>query len=245
MSFIGFELEPYAGWGFPVLLTAAVLLSIRAKAISWSGGLAGALIATGMYLGGGWLGMALLGLFFVTGSMATRWERSVKEAMGVAQEAGGRRSWVNAISNGAVAGGLGLAAWATGWVEPLAFPMMAAAVSSATSDTLSSELGTLYGRRYWNILTWQQGARGADGMVSLEGTLFGVLGAVLIAVPVGWQAQSWLAGGVVAIAGIAGNWSDSLLGATLQRQGVLNNHTVNFWSSLIAALFAGLAYAVF
>jgi uncharacterized protein (TIGR00297 family) len=123
--------------------------------------------------------------------------------------------------------------------------MMAAAVSSATSDTLSSELGTLYGRRYWNILTWQQGARGADGMVSLEGTLFGVLGAVLIAVPVGWQAQSWLAGGVVAIAGIAGNWSDSLLGATLQRQGVLNNHTVNFWSSLIAALFAGLAYAVF
>lgn len=242
MSFIGIEIAEHANWLFPALLAVAVGVSIRAKAISWSGAVAGALIATGMYLGGGWLGVALLGLFFVAGSLATRWQRSAKEAMGVAQEAGGRRSWVNAVSNGAVAGCLGLAAWATGWIIPLAYPMMAAAVSSATSDTLSSELGTLYGKRYWNVLTWQAGPRGADGIVSLEGTLFGVAGAVLIAVPVGWQAQSWSIGGIIAFAGVAGNWSDSLLGALMQQRGWLNNHTVNFWSTLIAALLGGLIY---
>jgi uncharacterized protein (TIGR00297 family) len=245
MSFIGIEVEPYAGLGFPVLLAVAVLLSIRAKAISWSGGLAGALIATGIYLGGRWLGIGLLGLFFVSGSLATRWQRSRKEAMGVAQEAGGRRSWVNAAANGGVAAVLGGIAWGIDWTVPLAYPMMAAAISSATSDTLSSELGTLYGRRYRNILTWQSGPGGADGMISREGTLFGLAGAILIALPVGWVMQSLPLAIIVTVAGMVGNWSDSLLGATLQRQGVLNNHTVNFWSSLIAALFAGLAYAAF
>ena len=82
-------------------------------------------------------------------------------------------------------------------------------------------------------------------MISREGTLFGLGGAMLIALPVGLGMQSWPLALIVALAGMVGNWSDSLLGATLQRRGVLNNHTVNFWSTLIAALFAGLAYAVF
>lgn len=83
MSFIGFELEFYVGWGFLVFLMVVVLFSIWVKVISWSGGLAGVFIVIGMYFGGGWLGVVLFGLFFVMGFMVMRWECFVKEVMGV------------------------------------------------------------------------------------------------------------------------------------------------------------------
>ncbi|MEQ8707111.1 MAG: DUF92 domain-containing protein [Phaeodactylibacter sp.] len=232
----------YSAFVFLVTLAVAILFSLWAKAISASGAVAGGGIAIGLYLGSGWLGVVLLGLFFVAGSGATKWERARKASLGVAQEAGGQRTWVNAVSNGGVAAALSLLGWGSGWEVPLVYPMMTAAIASATSDTLSSELGNLYGRRYWNIMTWQSGVRGADGVISWEGTLFGVAGTVLIALPVGWWTESWKMAIVVALAGMIGNWSDSLLGATLQNRGWLNNHSVNFWSTLIAAIAASLLY---
>lgn len=242
MSFTLIEWSAVSELGFPIILALAIGASIWVKAISVSGAVAGGLIALAIYLGGGWMGVFLLGCFFVAGSLATRWQDAQKEALGVAQAAGGQRNWVNALANGGVAGALGLLGWASGWQVPLVYPMMAASIASATSDTLSSELGNLYGQRYWDIITWSAGKRGADGVVSLEGTLFGVAGSVLIALPVGYQVQSWSVLVMVAGAGFLGNCADSLLGATLQKQGWLNNHTVNFWSTLIAALIAGALY---
>ncbi|NRA48109.1 MAG: DUF92 domain-containing protein [Phaeodactylibacter sp.] len=225
---------------FFLLLPVAAVLSVRAKSISVGGALTGMAIVVGLYLGGSWLGAALLAIFFVAGSFATKWKQEAKISMGVAQESEGQRGWVNAASNGAVAAFFGVWGWWTAIQEPFVFPMMAAAIASATSDTLSSELGNIYGRHYRNILNWKPGRRGEDGMISLEGTLFGIAGTFLIALPTGLYTQSWSVGLIVGLAGFAGNLSDSLLGAALQQQGRLNNHAVNFWSTLIAALIAGL-----
>jgi uncharacterized membrane protein len=41
------------------------------------------------------------------------------------------------------------------------------------------------------------------------------------------------------VAGTAGNLADSVLGATLERRGVLDNNTVNFLNTLTGALVAG------
>ncbi len=228
---------------FYVALLAAMVASVIARAITPSGAVAGGGVAIGIFAGCGWLGVALLAVFFVSGSAATRWRRGQKEALGIAQEAGGQRSAINALSNGAVAGGLGLLSWWLGSPSPWAYPMLMAALASATSDTLSSELGNLYGRRYWDVLRLSRGRRGADGVVSLEGTLFGVLGSLLIALPAGLWAGEARAVWVIGVSGLLGNFSDTVIGGTLQRSGWLTNHGTNFWSTLLAAFFAWLFWS--
>ena len=113
--------------------------------------------------------------------------------------------------------------------------MMAAAFSSATADTLSSELGSLYGRKFYNILSFKKDTRGLDGVISVEGTLFGVIGSMLIAVVYsagfGWGENFFL----IIIAGTIGNLADSLLGALWERKRLLHNDVVNFLNTLIAA----------
>ena len=47
------------------------------------------------------------------------------------------------------------------------------------------------------------------------------------------------AGVIIILAGLIGNLADSLLGATLERKGVLSNDAVNFLNTAIAALAAG------
>jgi uncharacterized membrane protein len=46
----------------------------------------------------------------------------------------------------------------------------------------------------------------------------------------------------IAVAGTIGNLSDSVLGATLERKGIIPNDVVNFFNTLVAALFLLLLY---
>jgi len=151
--------------------------------------------------------------------------------------AGGRRSAVNVLANGGAGAILGFLAWQMPGGGFLVVPM-AATLASATSDTLSSELGNLYGSRYLHILSFRPGERGADGVVSPEGSLAGVAGSGLIALLFLALYGSQPGAGIVFLAGLAGNLSDSLLGASLQRRGYLDNHGVNFASTLAAAVLA-------
>ena len=160
----------------------------------------------------------------------------MKQQSGFAEKNKGRRTTTQVLANGSVAAITGLLIWFYPAQKNLFLVMMAASLASATADTLSSELGTVYGRKFYNIITLKKDARGLDGVISIEGIIIGVIGSALIAViyALGYGLNKnflW-----IIIAGTVGNLADSVLGATLERRKLLHNDTVNFLNTLIAAI---------
>lgn len=91
------------------------------------------------------------------------------------------------------------------------------------------------------LTTLRRVPAGTDGGITLAGTLAGVLAAGLVAA----AGAAALGGGVrmtlIAWAGgVFGLLFDSLLGATLERRGWLNNDAVNFLSTLSASAAAAV-----
>lgn len=221
---------------FACFLCFAVAASVLAKKLTLVAALAGGVLSVAIYFGVGWMGIALMGVFFLLGTLATSWKKKNKETLGIAQENKGRRSVGQVLANGGAAGILGLLAIGFPQLKSLCLLLMAAAFSSATADTVSSELGSVYGKKFYDILTFKRGRRGADGVISLEGCLFGLMGSVIIAAiyasSKGFSREClW-----IIICGTAGNLADSYLGATLEKKGIIGNDAVNFFNTVIAAL---------
>jgi uncharacterized protein (TIGR00297 family) len=188
----------------------------------------------------------MLTSFFILGTAATSWKK--KEKMLIKGHAAHQptRTAGQVIANGGVAALAGLAALLLPHYRPLLQVMMAAGLAAAAADTLSSELGMVYGRRYYHILTWRPDEKGLDGVVSREGWLIGIAASAVIALVYalghGWNTRVFL---VLIGSGTLGNLIDSVLGAVWERKGQLSNNAVNFLNTLAAALAAGLTCALF
>ncbi len=182
-------------------------------------------------------------------SIATRLGRAGKERMGLAEERQGRAA-------SQVAANLGVAAlvscevvqsWMTdhhliaqvGLAQMLVFAPALAALAEAAADTVSSEIGQVMGGQPLMITTLRRVEPGTDGAISLAGTLAGVIAAGVVAALGAWALHGSLT--LLALGwagGVFGLFFDSLLGATLEQRGWLNNDLVNFLSTASAAGFA-------
>lgn len=229
-------------WAVAGFLVVGMWLSVKAGKLTVLGALTGGVLGWAIYSGAGLMGLSMLGAFFVLGSLVSSFRFPDKAALGLAEANKGRRKASQALANGGVAGLMGLLSWAYPPQTELFQLMLAASFASATADTIASELGNIYGRNYYNILTLRPDTRGLDGVISLEGTLAGVGGSTIITA-LYILGQGWgLLVGVVWIAGILGNLADSVLGAAWERKAYLSNDAVNFLNTLIAALIAGALY---
>lgn len=219
-----------------IFLFIGVVESIRHRKLTPTGAIGGGIVGLGTFIGAGWTGLALLAIFFLGGTLATSWKRKQKTQMGMMQESGGRRNLGQVLANGGVAAVLGFLVLFFPAQKLLLVLMMTCAFSSAMADTLSSELGSLYGKKFFNIISFRPDKRGLDGVVSLEGFLIGILGSVVIATVYsagfGWSKSFYW----IVIAGTIGNLVDSVLGATLERKHWINNDLVNAVNTVVAAL---------
>lgn len=189
--------------------------------------------------------LAVSVLAFATTAMG----RTRKERLGTAEKREGR-------SAAQVAANLGMAALITGelgqtWIADhhvffhsdlgtmALFTVGLAALAEAAADTVSSEAGQVFGGRPRMITSLRAVDPGADGAVSLAGTLVGILAAGIVAaagtLALGGNAAMFCAGCAGSVFGFV---FDSLLGATLEEWGWLNNDAVNFLSTASAAAFA-------
>ena len=117
------------------------------------------------------------------------------------------------------------------------FPVLVlAALAEATADTVSSELGQAFGGTPWMVTTLRRVPAGTDGAVSGLGTVAGVVGAALVTAAGAWSMRLDLRQAGAALAGgVGGLLFDSVLGATVERRGWVNNDLVNFASTAFAA----------
>jgi uncharacterized protein (TIGR00297 family) len=213
-------------------------LGYWSRGVNVAGAVAGFVVGTVIYTCLDWPGYVVLMAFFVLGTAATKLGYQRKAAKGLAQEGGGRRSARHALANTAVAAACALLAVTTPLSAPLVLAFTAAFATKA-ADTASSEIGQLWGRRTFLITRLKPVPPGTQGAVSLEGTLAGIAASVVVAAlgaAVGLFSASLI--WIVILAAFVGTTLESVIGATLEKQGLLDNEAVNFLNTLVGALVA-------
>lgn len=227
------------------LVVNAVLAVVGhlARSVSISGMIAGFALGSILILFAGWQLYVVLLIFFVVGSGVTKLGYRRKEAMGLAQEEGGRRGFSHAFSNVGVASILALAI-AGSSLDPAALWLAAiASLATAAADTTASEIGQLFGRRTFLPLSFRPVPVGTEGAISLEGTLAGAAVAVGIGVAAVWlvpfEVSPARVAGTIAGAAIAGSYLESIVGSwNRQRPDRVPNGALNFFNTLVGAVLA-------
>ncbi|MBN2488737.1 MAG: DUF92 domain-containing protein [Methanosarcinaceae archaeon] len=182
--------------------------------------------------------------FFLLGGSFTKFKYAYKKTLGIAQSKGGVRSYEHVLCNSTAAVVLAVAHGIyPAYGEMILFAYLGT-VATATGDTLASEIGSTARGRPLMITTLKPAEPGVDGAISPLGEFAAFAGALfigLLAAAFGICDNTLLAITIPTIGGLIGTNIDSLLGATLQNNGVLSNSGVNFVSTFAGAVVtAGL-----
>ena len=188
----------------------------------------------------GWPGFALVMFYLVAGSGITFVGMEQKEAAGIAEERSGQRGpgnlWGSALT--------GTVCAITSLFTPALLPLLklgfVASFATKLSDTSASEIGKAYGKRTFLITNFKPVPRGTEGAVSLEGTLAGFIGSLILAT-VGYGIGLIQPIGILwcAIAAFIATNIESILGATIEDKiPFYPHHTINIINTTIGALIA-------
>ena len=230
-------------------LPAALIVAVPANAavafagymgrtVTVSGAVVGAIIGTVVYVSAGWQGWTLLLTCFLCAAATSRMGLHRKTLLGIAEERGGRRGAGNAIANTGIATNAALLA-SLSYAREAGLIAMTAALVAGASDTIASEIGKAWGTRTWSLLPPQLVRAGTPGAMSLEGTAAGLSGAAALgalAIALGLIPPSAL---LAVVAGsTAGALVESLLAASFEAPGIVNNDALNFINTALAAYVA-------
>jgi len=244
LSFIKMD-EASINWPALTTLSCAIAVNLivaiagyQVRTVTAAGAITGAVIGIVIWCAGGWQGWTLLFVAFLVAAIATRVGHRRKAALGISEERSGRRGPGNAIAN------TGVFAWAMavsiGFKDPSpAILAGVAAMVTAASDTVASEIGKAFGKTTYTWLPVRRVPAGTSGAVSLEGTLAGVAAALVLAL------YAWLVGlistdavFVVVAAATVASFADGALATRFEKGGWLNNDVLNFLNSAIGASLA-------
>lgn len=230
-------------------------LAYRRDVLTWDGSLAAFVVGMVIGIFGDVTWLFLLLFFLLSSFVATRYRFNVKQSMGVQEGFRGERKSTNVLANGFALIVVAVASLVlqSSFSKPTSGLIFLAALSVAGSDTLASEIGVL-SRRTFLITNLQPVPAGTDGGVSVLGTMC-ALGAAVYTSVVGWFVLSYVARAydltpsmpsapayliLPAAIGFLGCQIDSVIGATLERGGLVSKKTNNLISTSTGAVLAYL-----
>lgn len=245
-----------------IVVVLAATFGYRFKSLTKSGAFATVVVGAIILAAFQFQGLFLLGSFFVTSSFLSKYKQEQKKCVEEKINKSGARDSVQVIANGGVPVILSL--FYLLFKEEIFLYMFIASLATANSDTWASEIGSISRKLPFHILTWKRVERGTSGAISFLGTVSAFIGAFLIGIisVFLWDEVSLQLGVFIGLIGFAGQFIDTLLGATIQISYVclncrivtektihcqmptkpikgfriFNNDTVNFLSILLSAL---------
>jgi uncharacterized protein (TIGR00297 family) len=221
-----------------VVNLAFALVALAARTVSCSGAALGFILGVLVYLGWGWKSFLILLAMVLLGSLATRLGYARKAERGVAERAGGARSWREALANISPGAFFAVLVITTHYEHAFLVAFLAA-FAEAAGDTVASEIGQWLSPQAYLVTTWQAVPAGENGGISLAGTATGLLASLLVVALGLALGLTGASGAAVAFAAaVAGNLMDSVLGATLERRGLVTNGVVNFAGTSLAGALA-------
>lgn len=202
-------------------LTAALFGFIMAAAsyvfrfLTLSGSIATFLLAVIIYGIGGWQWSIPIVTFFLLSSLLSKIGHSRKGRFDQVFEKSSTRDWAQVLANG---GAAALAILSGLFPIYDFYPLYLGALAAVTADTWGTEIGVLANGTTISVMTFRPVARGTSGGISENGTLGGVIGAMVIAASGYLWYTELRTAIVVMVGGVVGSLVDSLLGATMQVQ---------------------------
>lgn len=204
-----------------ITLIVFTFYSLKKKQLNFIGILFADIVGLISFILGGFPGFLAIVLFYLVAESSTKFGRTDREQHE-------QRTSSNVIGNA----GAAMIALILGQVTPFF-----GAIAAALSDTVSSELGLLSKKKPVLITNFQTVEKGTDGGITALGLITGLLGSAIIGILYYFTVQSSLViAGIIILAGFLGSLVDSILGATLERKGILNNTYVNFFASSSGAI---------
>ncbi len=214
-----------------------------------------AAFAVGFVIGifGDVLWLFLLLIFLLSSFIATKYRFDQKKAIGAQEGLQGERRYSNVFANGlapavlAIIGFIGLPQLP----KDLVGLLFVSAIAVAAADTLASEIGVLSSETYL-ITTFERVRPGTNGGISLLGQGAALLAAIYTAL------MSWLLLAMIPsamgepvtfppepglllipiVVGFVGCQIDSLVGATIERRGLISKKANNLLTTSLGALMA-------
>ncbi|MFP4608368.1 MAG: DUF92 domain-containing protein [Candidatus Aenigmatarchaeota archaeon] len=225
--------------------------------LNWDGAVTAFFMAIFISFQGGLTLILLLLIFLLSAFLATRYRFGYKKERGIQQGLEGERGWKNVVANGAIPTII-LLLYSSGPVAnfgflgaKIVFPLFVASVSAAASDTLASEVGMVSKKTYL-ITNFERVEPGTNGGISLYGEVWAFLGPLytfLMAQGMFYMANMYLLPLKIILLGTIISFLscqiDSLLGATLERKGLMTKSMVNFTSIMISMIiFGGILWQI-
>ena len=193
---------------------AISLISLKFKFLKKSGAAATFLLATFVFGFGGFKWTIPILTFFVLSSLISKIRKKNNSTAIDHFEKSSERDYLQVLANGGIIGLLVVVDQF--YPNQIFFYLAVTYVAAACSDTWSTEIGTLRNFKTYNILTFKKIEQGVSGGVSLMGSMGGLLGAIVIAaVSIFWINDTNILY-LIVIAALFGNFSDSIIGATIQ-----------------------------
>jgi uncharacterized protein (TIGR00297 family) len=181
--------------------------------LSRSGALASVVVGTAA-VGAGWSwGILLIAYFAASSALSKVGEQRKSKVVGAIVEKSGERDATQVFANGGLYALAAIAQIVSS--SPIWYAIGAGALAASAADTWATEIGTLSEGRPISVIRGQRVPAGTSGGITLAGSLASLCGALFIAA--GAALARWpVPFTAVALGGLAGALSDSLLGATLQ-----------------------------